>query len=46
MLVLVGCGPDADSLIHTEAKGLQVQNPGPDVQVMVTYKNSSRHLNI
>jgi hypothetical protein len=42
--VLVGCRPEADSLIHTEAKGIQVQTHSPDVQAMVADKNTSRHL--
>jgi hypothetical protein len=41
VMVLVGCRPEADSLIHTEAKRLQVQNPGPCVQAMV---NRQEHL--
>jgi hypothetical protein len=44
VMVLVGCSPEAESLIHTEAKGLQVQNPSPDVQARVTDKNTSQHL--
>jgi flavorubredoxin len=36
----VGWRPEADSLIHTEAKDLQVQIPDPDVQVMAPSKNS------
>jgi len=35
-MVLVGRGPENESLIHTEARGLRVQNPGMDVQVIMT----------
>jgi hypothetical protein len=37
-MILVGLWPETDSLIHTEAKGLQMQNlvwSGPDVQGML-----------
>jgi hypothetical protein len=37
----VGWRPEADSLIHTEAKGLQVQIPDPNAQVMAPSNGSS-----
>lgn len=46
VMVLVGCGPETESLIHTEARGLRVQNPGMDVQVIMTDETPSLCLNI
>lgn len=40
MTVLVGCGPETESLIHTEARGLRVQNPGMDVPSYHDRRNS------
>lgn len=45
-MVLVGCGPEVESLIHTEAWGVRVQNPGMDVQVIMTDETPSLGLNI
>jgi hypothetical protein len=46
VMVLVGCGPEVESLIHTEGRGARVQNPRMDVQVIMTDETPSLGLNI